>query len=1048
MQWLIGSGLRFGRLMIAAAIGLVVLCGLQLRGATVDAFPEFTPPSVQVQTEALGLSAAEVEQLVTLGLEQDLLNGVPWLDHVHSRSEPGLSVIDLVFERGTDVYAARQMVQERLTQAHALPNVGSPPIMIEPIASTGRVAMVGLSSRSVPLIDMSVLARWKIKPKLMGIPGVANVAVYGQRDRQLQVQVDPSRLQQSKVSLTQVIETAGNALWVSPLTFVEASTPGTGGFVEGSNQRLAVQHVLPITTAQNLAQVPVEGAAEGTLRLGDVAQVVEDHQPLIGDAVGAGDPTLYLVIQKFPDANTREVAQAVDRAMKDLAPGLAGITVDTSVYRPSGYLDAAIGTVGLVALAGTVMLLGLLLALFSGWRSALVVLVAVPVALAAALLVMTLTGHTLTTMTLAGLAVALALLVDDALGDVDAVRRRLREQAEDGGTGPVTGTVAVVLQQSRQTLLYATVVIGLATLPFLVLGPVTTAFTRDLVLGFAAAVLASTVVALLLTPTLAALLLRPEAIGRPGWFERRVGRLQPRLGAAALRPAAGWVVAGLLAVCALAAVPQVGSRAFLPALQDRDLLVEVSAAAGTSLPETTRLTDRMAAELRGIDGVARVGAHVGRAVTSDSVGDVNTGEIWISLTDGARYDDTRAGIERVVAGYPGIRARLQTYGAERVAAALAGTSDDLVVRLFGQDSAALTATAEQVRERISRVSGIRDARVRAQPLQPTVRVEVDLAAAEKVGLRPGDVRREATTLVSGLTVGNLYEQAKVFDVVVLGTAATRASLTGLSDVRIGTPSGGQVRLGDVARVGIGPEPAAIVHDQVQRSIDVVAAVRGRGAGAVAADVRRAVAGVPMPAETHLQVLGAAEVRQADLRRVLVWTAAAVLLSLLVLQAAVAGWRRAALLTLLVPLGVVGGVLSAAPVGGVATAGGVAGLFAVLALTVRSGLVLVRRIGELEQACGLQPGRLAAAAAVRERVVPVLRTALAVAVLLLPALVLGDRPGLEVLRPFAATVLGGLVSHLLVTLLVLPAACGAVRPDRGRAEPAAAVPERAGVPASV
>lgn len=1049
MSWMIASGLRFGRLVIAAAIGLLVLGVVQLRGATVDAFPEFMPPSVQVQTEALGLSGAEVEQLVTVPLEQDLLNGVPWLDHIHSRSEPGLSVIDIVFEQGTDIYAARQMVQERLTQAHALPNVGSPPIMIEPIASAGRVAMVGLSSSSVPLIDMSVLARWKIKPKLMGIPGVANVAIYGQRDRQLQVQVDPQRLAAQGVSLTQVIETAGNALWVSPLTFVEASTPGTGGFVEGSNQRLAVQHVLPITTAANLAQVPVEGAKAGSLRLGEVAQVVEDHQPLIGDAVGSGDPTLYLVIQKFPDANTREVAAAVDAAMKDLAPGMAGISVDTSVYRPSAYLTEALRGVGWAALAGLVLLLALLLALFSGWRSAVIALVAVPVPLVAAALVMDLTGRTLTTMTLAGLAVALALVVDDALGDLDAVRRRLRERAEEGAPAdaPIAGTVMLAVRRSRQTMLYATAVVALAAAPFLVLGPVTTAFTRDLALGFALAVLASLLVALTLTPTLAVLLLR-AGDARPGWFERSVGsRLEPAVGRVALRPAAGWAVAGVLAVAAFAAVPQVGARAFLPELRDRDLLVEVTTAPGTSLPETTRITDRMAAELRGVPGVAKVGAHVGRAVTSDSVGDVSAAEIWLTLSEGAGWTAARDRIAAVVAGYPGVRSRVQNYDADRVAAALAGASDDVVVRLYGQDVAAMKATADQVRDRISRVGGIRDARVRTAPMQPTARVEVDLAAADRYGLRPGDVRREATTLVSGLTVGNLYEQAKVFDVVVLGTPAARANLTGLADVRIGTPSGDQVRLGDVARVTVRAEPASIIHDQVQRSVDVVASIQGRGAAAVAADVRRAVDDVAMPPETHLQVLGAATVRQADLRRVLVWTLAAVLLALLVLQAAVGSWRRAALLTLLVPLGVTGGVLSAPLVGGVATAGGVAGLFAVLALTVRSSLVLTRRMVELEQVDGLAPGLLAAATAARERVVPVLRTALAVAVLLLPAALLGDRAGLEVLRPFAVTVLGGLVSSVLLTLFVLPAVCGLAHPPRRSAEPAAAVPEQAGQPAA-
>src|ERR1700739_994562 len=257
MGWIIGSGLRFGRLVVALAIGVLLIGIAQLPAAPGDVFPGFLPTSVEVQTEALGLSAAEVEQLITVPLEQDLLNGVPWLDKIHSASMPGLSAIDLTFQPGTDLYAARQQVQERMTQAHALPNVGSPPIMIQPTAASGRVAMIRLSPSSVSPIDMSVLARWKIKPRLMGVPGVANVAIYGQRDRQLQVQVDPKKLRAEHVSLTQVIETAGNALWVSPLTFVEASTPGTGGFFESAGQRVSVQHISPITTPAQLSAVPV-----------------------------------------------------------------------------------------------------------------------------------------------------------------------------------------------------------------------------------------------------------------------------------------------------------------------------------------------------------------------------------------------------------------------------------------------------------------------------------------------------------------------------------------------------------------------------------------------------------------------------------------------------------------------------------------------------------------------------------------------------------------------------------------------------------------------
>jgi Cu/Ag efflux pump CusA len=248
MRSIISLSLRFRLLVVALAAATVLVGIVELRGMPVNPLPEFAPPTVEVQTEALGLSAAEVEQLITVPMEQDMLVGVPFLDDIRSESVPGLSRIRLIFEPGTNLFRARQVVAERMTQAHALPHVSKPPQILQPLSSTNRLMMIGVSSRTVSPIEMSVLARWTIAPRLMGVPGVANVAIWGQRDRQLQVQVDPERLRARGVSLVQILETAGNALWVSPLTFVQASTPGTGGFIDTPNQRLGVQHLLPIQT--------------------------------------------------------------------------------------------------------------------------------------------------------------------------------------------------------------------------------------------------------------------------------------------------------------------------------------------------------------------------------------------------------------------------------------------------------------------------------------------------------------------------------------------------------------------------------------------------------------------------------------------------------------------------------------------------------------------------------------------------------------------------------------------------------------------------------
>ena len=998
MDWIIGSGLRFGRLVVALAIGLTVIGFAQLRSAPVDAYPEFMPPSVEIQTEALGLSAAEVEQLITLGLEQDLLNGVPWLDRIHSSSMPGLSVIDLTFQPGTDLYAARQQVQERMTQAHALPNVGSPPIMIQPTAAEGRIAMIRLSSSSVSPIDMSVLARWKIKPRLMGVPGVANVAIYGQRDRQLQVQVDPKRLRAEHVTLTQLIETAGNALWVSPLTFVEASTPGTGGFFESANQRLSVQHISPISTPRQLAAVPVQDA--GQLRLGDVANVIEDHQPLIGDAVSNGHPSLFLVIEKFPGVDTLKVTRDVEAAMADMAPGLKGITVDTQGYRPASFVEAALRNVGWAALIGFMLLIAVMLAMFGSWRAALTGAIVLPVSLTLAAYVLYLMGTTFTTITLLGLAAAVCIVVDDVITDINAARGITAE-----GEAPLKAAFSAV----RGPLVFATLAILLGTVPFLFLGSVVTAFSRPLVLAFALAVLASMVVSFLLTPTLGVLLLRgPNGRGarRAGPLVRGTRRIFDRGLAAIARPHRAWALAGVLALALLAIIPQTGGNSsLLPALQDRNLLLHVEAAPGTSLIEMDRITATAGNELQTLPGVKSVGTHVGRAIGSDQLTNVNSAEVWITLDNRADYAGTKTAITTVMHGYPGLRTDLVTYPGDRVGQVTADQRDDLLVRVYGADLNVLQQKAGDVRAMLTHVSGVAHPVVRPIPQQPTVAVKVNLAAAQKYGLRPGDIRRDATTLTSGLIVGNLYEQSKIFDVVIWGAPQTRSNLTELGNMLIDTPGGGQVALKDVASLTVRAEPAAIVHDDVLRSVEVAARVTG-DPSEVAAAVRAQIARMPMPYEYHAEVFGNATIRSSDATRGLAYGAVALVGIFLLLQAAVASWRRAGLMLASLPLSAVGGVLTAPLAGGISNIASLTGLFAVMALALRACVLLGRRIDS-----GVE--------AARERTVAVLQTALATAAIMVPAAFMSSGPGLELLHPLAVTMLGGLVTLLLVQGLLLP-----------------------------
>jgi len=413
-----------------------------------------------------------------------------------------------------------------------------------------------------------------------------------------------------------------------------------------------------------------------------------------------------------------------------------------------------------------------------------------------------------------------------------------------------------------------------------------------------------------------------------------------------------------------------------------------------------------------------VGAHVGRAISSDQLVGVNSAEVWITLAGSADYARSRAAIETVVHSYPGLKANLVAYPTDRVAQMSSGSTDDLVVHVYGADLTTLQRKAQDVRAMLAHVPGVANPVVRPVPVLPAVDIRVKLPAALKYGLRPGDVRRDATTLTSGLIVGNLYEQSKVFDVVVWGASRTRGDLTELGNQLIGTPSGRFVPLKNVATLTVRPEPAVVIHDDVLRDVEVAAKVTG-DPGSVVAAVRSRLAAMPMPYEYHAEVFGNATARRADLTRGLAYGSIALIGIFLLLQAAAAGWRRAGLLLLSLPLSVVGGVLVAPLAGGIWSLPALAGLFAVFALAVRAAVQLGTQAHAMEQA-GVATGRAAVLAAARERAVPLSQSALLTAAGMAPAAVWGSQAGLEFLHPLAVTVLGGLVSLLRVQAFVLPA----------------------------
>ena len=1021
MRWIVGSSLRL-RFIVVAIAAMMMYFGLaQIRDMPVDVFPEFAPPRVEIQTPSLGLSAGEVESLVTVPLEQ-ALQGVENLDEIRSKSVPQLSSIQLIFEPGTDLLESRRLVQERIDAVTSqLPTWASPPFMIQPLSATSRVMKIGLSSTERSLIEMSMISYWTIRERLLRVPGVANVAIWGERLQMLQVQTEPERLAAHDVSMQQVMTATSQALDAGLLQFSTGSLIGTGGFVETPNQRLSIRHVQPITTPAELAQVAVAEKDGRTVRLQDVADVVEDHQPLIGDAVINDGPGLMLIVEKLPWGNTLDITRGVEQAMADLAPGLSGIEVDTTIFRPATFVEMSIENLGLAMLLGFLLVVIIIVAFLFEWRVALISVVTIPLSLMAAVLVLHWRGTTVNTMVLAGLVIALGVIVDDAIIDVENILRRLRQNRREH-TGK--STAVVILEASlevRGPIIYATLIIVASALPVYFLSGLTGAFFKPLALSYTLATLASLVVALTVTPALTLIMLRKSALERREsplvrWLQ---GGYQALLARVVNRPRRAYAAVGVVFLAGAATLPLLG-QSLLPSFKERDFLMHWVTDPSASHPEETRVTVRASEELRAIPGVRNFGAHIGQALLMDEVVGVNFGENWISVDPEVDYDKTLAAVQEVVDGYPGIYRDVQTYLKERIREVLTGASEAVVVRLYGEDLNTLRETAQEVQQALSEVDGLVEEHVDLAVDIPQIEVRVDLAAAERHGLKPGDVRRAAGVLVAGEEVGDMFRGGKAYDVQVWSTPETRTSLTSIQQLPIDTPAGDRVLLEEVADVRVAPTPNQIERDQGSRRLDVGANVSdGADLGAIVSDVQDSLQRVQFPLGVHAEVLGEHAERQAAQQRLLTFGAMAAIAIFLLLQAAFGSFRLATLSFLTLPIALVGGVLATLASGGIISLGSLVGFFTVFGIAARNGILMINHFQHLEHVEGVPFGPELVLRGARERLSPILMTSLATGLALVPLVVAGQIPGHEIEHPLAVVILGGLVTSTFLNLLVVP-----------------------------
>jgi CzcA family heavy metal efflux pump len=1020
MRRIVAAALRFRFLVVALAAVLMVVGFNQVQHSSVDVFPEFAPPKVEVQTLSVGLSPSEVESLVTVPLEE-VLNGVPGLDVIRSKSAPQLSVIDMLFKPGTDLLHARQWVQERLNESAAqLPNWAAPPVMIQPLSSTSRVMKIGLTSKNLNLMQLSMMSYWTIRNRLLRVPGVANVPIWGERLQLLQVQTDPGKLKAQDVSLEKVMDATSLALDSGILKFTNGQFVGTGGFLDTPEQRLNVQHVLPITSPSDLGQVVVDEREGQPLRLADVATVQEGEPPLIGDAVINDGPGLMLIVEKLPWANTLDVTRGVEQALKELQPGLTGVQVDPAIFRPADFIERALHNLSRALLLGSLLMVIMLFFFLWEWRVALISIVAMPLSLVIAVLVLHWRGATINTMILAGLVIALGDVVDDAIIDIENVVRRLREHRRSGSD---RSTAAVILGASvevRGAIIHATVIEVVAVVPVLFITGVTGAFFRPLILSYALAVLASLVVALTVTPALALILLKNVKLERhESPLVKLLHRGYERVLTPIIRtPRPAFAVVALITVAAVLVIPRLGEELF-PKFKEDEFLSHWLTKPGTSLTEQRRITESVSKEIRAIPGVKDFGSHIGQAFNADEPNGVDFAENWISIDPKADYDATLAKISDVVNGYPGLFRNVETYLAERIEETISGSGSAIVVRIFGPDLDTLRAKADEVTAKVSKVKGVTDLTPELQTDVPNIEVNVDLARAEHFGIKPGDVRRQASTLVEGEEVGDIYRNAKTYDVNVWSVPLTRSSLTGIQNLPIDTPNSGQIHLADVADVAIRPTPNFIRHEAQQRRIDVLANASGRDLGSVVRDIKARLGNVEFPLGYHAEVLGEFKEREDAQRRLLAFGIAGAVAILFVLQQTFSSWRLAVLTFLTLPIALVGGLLAAYLTGGVLSMGSLIGLFTVLGVVARHKIMLIDHYLHLERYEGMTFGRDLAVRGARERLSPILMTTLAAGLALVPLIVAGDIPGQEIEYPMAIVIMGGLITATLQNLFLVP-----------------------------
>jgi CzcA family heavy metal efflux pump len=1032
------------RLVVTVLAVLMLAGGLYATlHAKLDVFPEFAPPQVVLQTEAPGLSPGEVEQLVTLPIET-AVNGVPRLDVLRSRSIQGLSVITVVFQDGTDIYRARQQLTERLAELAGQLPVGVRAPRLAPLTSTtGRLLTVGFTSGKLSLLQVRDRVQWGVRPRVLAVPGVAQVTLYGGDVRQFQVQVHPEALAAHHLTLTDVLDATRQASGIQG-----------AGFLENDNQRVTLRVDGQVRSAAALGETAI-ASSEGTpAMLKDVASVRDGAEPKFGDGSVNGTPGVILIAYKQIDGDTAEITRRLEAELERMRPGLEreGITYHPALFRQASFLDLAVGNVTTSLIIGAVLVAIVLFLFLFNLRTAFISLTAIPLSLLGAILVLRACGVSLNTLTLGGLAIAVGEVVDDAIIDVENIFRRLRENARLPSPRPTAAVVLSASLEVRSAVVYATFIVALVFVPIFFLSGLQGRLFAPLGYAYVLAVLVSLAVALTVTPALSLLLL-PRAGGAVepplarrlqgvyDWLLRRLdGELPLVLTASGLL-----LVAGVVAVC------QFGGE-LLPELRENHFVVHMRGTPGTSLAQSMATGGQVTRALLADNNVVSVAQQAGRAELGEDTWGVDYNELEVDLkpVGGQGAEQVQKDIKKKLGDFPGFTFSVLPFLTERIEETLSGSTDPVVVKINGDNLAALDEAADRIVDALNKVPCSDSVRAEVQTGAPEVVIRPRPEEAARRGLRNAHLLDAVHAAYQGAEVGQVFDGNRIIDLVVIldprartdpqavgelwlsvpsGDAGTRArgDMTKEGEQSVGASPGpgvpaspeGRVRLGQVADVAVKDGRWLIAHEGGIRQETVSCKVKGQDIDSFVTEAQRRLKGLTLPAGVSYVFTGEHEAKQATQRELLLLAPAAGVGIVLLLWMAFGSLRRLLLVLVNLPFAVVGGVAAVYLSGGVVNVGSLIGFVTLFGVTVRNGMMMVSHWQHLHEVEGMPWGPELVFRGARERLAPVLMTALVTGLGLLPIAIGSGEAGREIEGPMALVILGGLVTSTALNLLVLP-----------------------------